>query len=310
MKRYWRLALILLIVPVLVCPLYLLVQTGQAYGAPDTLDLQLDDPAIIRWDIIDIMPGDSGIEPINLHNAGDIPGYIYIWLSDIVDGEGLNPESETGNTVEPGELSSYIILDIINPGMNFGKLKGNGYMQYYDLPVVMASFPNSSNQALFIIATTINPGETLELQWQWQLPLSAGNVVQGDTLSFTFNYMLSSFYTEEEEEEPSEPPPYFPPPTLPSTTPVTTPPRTEPPEPPVTDEPEDDIDITDDTDISYVVLITPDTSTPAMDEEKPSDNKAVLAQASLGLAVSGTVAMTTLAVIERIRRYRRMKMGN
>ena len=308
MKRYWRLALILLIVPVLVCPLYLLVQTGQAYGAPDTLDLQLDDPAIIRWDIIDIMPGDSGIEPINLHNAGDIPGYIYIWIGDIVDGEGLNPESETGNTAEPGELSSYIHLDIVNTGMNFGKLTGTGYMAHYDLPVDMASFPGSSNQALFILDTVINPGETLELEWQWQLPLSAGNVVQGDTVTFTFNYMLSSFYTEDTGL--TQPPPYIPPPTSPSTTPVTTPPTAEPPEPPVTDEPEDDIDITDETDISYVVLITPDTTTPAMDEEKPSDNKAVLAQVSLGVAVSGTVAMTTLAVIERIRRYRRMKMGN
>ena len=309
--RYWRLALILLVISVLICPLFLFIQTGRAYGAPDTLDLQLDDPAIIRWEIIDIMPGDSGIEPINLHNAGDIPGYIYIWIGDIVDGEGLNPESETGDTSEPGELSSYINLDIINPGMAFGKLTGTGYMEHFDLPVNMASFPQSSNQALFILDTAINPGETLELQWKWQLPSSVGSQAQGDTVSFTFYYMLSTFYTEEEEDTgPAEPPPYVPPPTVPTATPPTTPPTTESPSPPTLDEPEDEIDTVDETDVSYVELIVPDTPTISTHEEKPSENKAVLTQASLGVAISGTVAMTTLAIIERVRRYRRMKKGN
>jgi len=309
-ERYWRFALILLVISVLICPLLLFAQTGRVYGAPDTLDLQLDDPAIIRWEIIDIMPGDSGIEPVNLHNTGDIPGCIYIWIGDIADGEGLNPESETGNTAEPGELSSYISLNIINPGMNFGKLTGTGYMKHFDLPVNMVFFPQSSNQALFILDTAINPGGTLELQWQWQLPSSVGNQAQGDTVSFTFYYMLSSFCAEEEEDtEPAEPPPYFPPPTVPPATPATTPPTTESPSPPTLDEPEDEIDIVNETDVSYVELIAPETPTITTHEEKPFDNRAVLAQASLGVAVSGIVTMTTLAIIERIRRRRRKKLG-
>jgi hypothetical protein len=425
----WRLVLVALMVSVLVCLLFLFIPTGRVFGAPDTLDLQLDDPAIIRWDIADIKPGDSGTQPINLHNAGDIPGYVYIWLSDIVDSEGLNPESETGNTAEPGELSTCVNLNIINPGMTFGKLTGTGYMQYYDLPVNMVSFPSSSNQALFIIATTINPGETLELQWQWQLPPNVGDQVQGDTVSFTFNYMLSTFYTEEEEEEiePTTPPFYYPAPTVPPTTPATTTPTVEPPFPAriymsddgmcvvyipeglhvFTDSGEELTDIIIDTpastppspelyryagktyrilsyagdgweestklqqkvkltlyfdpdkipegssvflvsyhpdggwikldatgglaegrltawvdclnpvaliyeiDVSYVTLIAPDTTTPPVpDTEETPDLKAKLAQASLGVAVSGTLAMTTLAIIERIRRQRRMKMEN
>ena len=139
----------------------------------------------------------------------------------------MNPESETGNTAEPGELSSFISLNIINPGMTFGKLTGTGYMRYFNLPVNMVSFPNTSNQALFIMDTAINPGETLELQWQWQLPSSVGNEVQGDTVSFAFNYMLSSFYTEDLES--TEFPPYIPPTTVPPTTPATITPTVEPP---------------------------------------------------------------------------------
>jgi hypothetical protein len=292
--------------------LFLFIPTGQIYSAPDTLDLQLDDPAIIRWDISDILPGDSGIQPIDLHNAGDIRGYVYIWISDIADGEGLNPDAETGDTAEPGELSAHVLLNIINPGVDFGKLTGSGYIEPYELPVNIAAFPGSSNQALFLLDTAINPGGTLTLQWQWELPPSAGNEVQGDSVSFTFNYMLSSFYTEEEEDiEPNQPPVYIPPPTIvPPTTPVTTPPTTEPLDTPKPDEPEDDIEITAEPDESYVVLIAPDTTTPPIQKEEPSDNNEIWAQASLGIAVTGTCAMTSLAIIERIRHHRRMKSEN
>jgi hypothetical protein len=309
--KNWQLAFIVLMVLMLICPLFFLFPAGQAYGAPYTLDLQLDDPAIIRWEYFDIMPGYSGIEPVNLHNTGDIPGYIYIWISDIVDGEGLNPESETGNTSEPGELGSCILLNIINPEMSFGRLTGTGYMEPFSLPVSISSFPGSSNQALFILDTAIYPGETLELQWQWELPASVGNQAQGDTVSFTIYYMLSTFYTEEEEPGPAEPPPYSPPPTTPPSVPATTPtvrPPAEPTTPPEVPEP-DEGDIIDETDIRYVVLDEPETTTPAApDTEESSDLRGILAQASLGVAVTGTVTMTALAVIQRIRRYKLMRI--
>ncbi len=413
---------IFILLQVMLCPFLFYWYSGPVYAAPDTLDLQLDDPAVIRWDITDIVPEDSGIEPINLYNNGDIPGYLYIWISDIVDGEGLNPESETGDIAEPGELSSQLMLDIINPGMTFGKLTGTGYMQYFDLPVNMASFPGSSNQALFIIDTLINPGETLELQWQWQLPSPVANEVQGDAVSFTVNYMLSSlepmpvFF-------PTEPPPA---PVVPPTTLVTTTPTPEPTIPDRTYVSEDGmcviyipegLHVYDDsgseltnividtpadfppapelhefagktyrvlnfaedgweestqlqqevqltvyfdptgipegslpylasyhpvngwvrldatgglaegqftaevnylgwvaviyeTDVRYVELIAPETIVPALpDTRETTDIKAILEQASLGVAITGTVAMTTMAIIERIRRYRLKKLG-
>lgn len=425
--KNWRSALVAMMAAVLISPLFLTVPTGQAYGAPDTLDLQLDDPAVIRWDVTGIMPGDSGIEPVNLHNAGDIPGYIYIWISDIADAEGLNPESETGDTSEPGELSAYIYLDIVNTGMNFGKLTGTGSMEPFDLPVNVAAFPGSSDQALFILDTAINPGETLELQWQWQLPSSVGNEVQGDTVSFSIYYMLSSLYAgeedDEEEIEPAGPPVYIPPPTVPPITPTTTTPVTTTPmversvpariyysedclcviyipeglhvfidsgeeltniiissstytpsapelyryagriyrilsygedgwrdssrlqqevkltvyfDPDEIPEGADvflvsyhpvygwiGLDATGDlsigqftawvdylslvavmyeVDVSYIELIAPDIATQATHEEESSENRAALARASLGVAISGTVAMAILAIIERKRR--------
>ena len=61
-------------------------------------------------------------------------------------------------------------------------------------------------------------------------------------------------------------------------------------------------------DVSYVELITPDTTTPPVPDKEPSDDKAIWAQASLGLAVSGTFSMTILAIIERRRRHRREEL--
>jgi hypothetical protein len=218
------------LVIITICPL-LCKADGPVSAAPDTLDLALDDPAVIRWDITDIAPGDSGIEPINLYNNGDIPGYLYIWIDNVVDSEGDNPESETGNTAEPGELSSRVTLDIVNPGLTFGVLTDTGYTPYDDLPVTLADFPHAVNRALFILGTEINPGETLVLQWQWLLPVGTDNDAQGDAITFNFNYMLSTFYPGQDEPPgPAEIQPVYYPPTVttPPTPPVTTTPTVTP----------------------------------------------------------------------------------
>jgi len=47
-----------------------------------------------------------------LSNTGYEDGVVTIWISGIVNSEGANPESETGDTAEPGELSDYLILNV------------------------------------------------------------------------------------------------------------------------------------------------------------------------------------------------------
>ncbi len=188
-SRYWRSAITTLILPLLVCPFLLLLPTGQAYGDP-VLDLELDDPAVIRWDISNIAPGDTGLQPINLYNTGNITGYVYIWIDDLVDDEGVNPEPETGDTGNPGELSHYISLDIINEGMTLRKLSGTGRLINIARPIMLDSFPASSNEALYIVTPPVGANETLELQWRWEFLPTAGNEAQGDTVSFSIYYML------------------------------------------------------------------------------------------------------------------------
>ena len=190
-SKRWLSTISFLVRLVLVCLFFMTWQAGQVYADSPTLDLQIDSPDTIRWDVGNIKPGDSGIEPVNLHNAGNATGYLLVWIADLVDDEGANPDSETGNTANPGELSSYIYLDIINDGMTFARLTDNGYINI-ELPISLASFPGDSDYALYIVNTPIKAGQTLELQWQWTLTPDAGNEVQGDTVSFSIYYSLVS----------------------------------------------------------------------------------------------------------------------
>jgi hypothetical protein len=188
--KHWQLIFLLVVLIVLAGPLMTTWPAGRVYAASASLDLRLDAPGSIRWDIANIQPGDSAIESVNLHNDGNITGYILIWISDLIDDEGTNPESETGDTANPGELSSYIYLDIANDGMTFGRLTGYAYVNTA-LPISLDTFPASNNQALCIANTPLYAGQSLELRWQWALSPRAGNDVQGDTVSFTINYQLT-----------------------------------------------------------------------------------------------------------------------
>ena len=65
--------------------------------AEDSLDLEIDESASMPWNVSGVIPGDSGQKVIELHNTGSLDGVVYIWISDIFNGEGANPESEEGN---------------------------------------------------------------------------------------------------------------------------------------------------------------------------------------------------------------------
>ena len=145
---------------------------------------------VTPWAIGDITPGDNGTVTVNLSNNGSKDGVVTIWISNISNGEGANPESETGNTSEPGELGDYLILNV--SGTNLSTTN-------FTLPAKIDNFPQSANDTKHIYITPLKAGSTLNLQWEWQLPPDTGNDIQGDNLSFTINYML------EELPSPSSP---------------------------------------------------------------------------------------------------------
>lgn len=154
-----------------------------AAQADGQVDLELGGEGATSWSIADIKPGDSGTKTVTVHNAGSRNGLVTIWLSDIISSEGTNPESETGDTAEPGELGDYLLLNLC-----CSRLSTN-----LSLPATVASFPHTASGPVYIRISPLNAGDTVTLEWQYELPAETGNEAQGDSLSFSINYLLEEF---------------------------------------------------------------------------------------------------------------------
>ena len=167
----------------------LLGSLPMAVQAQEPIDLVLGGEGADSWNFDDIKPCHSGTKTVTLHNAGTEDGFVTIWISDIVSGEGLNPESETGDTSEPGELIDHLMFD----------LSASGLSTNISLPTTINNFPQSASGPGYIWINPLNAGDTATLDWEWELPCETGNDAQGDTVSLTINSLL--------EELPPPPPP-------------------------------------------------------------------------------------------------------
>ncbi|MFC2041502.1 hypothetical protein ACFLTY_04195 [Chloroflexota bacterium] len=154
--------------------------TAQADDKP--VDLVLGGEGATSWNFTNIKPTDNGTKMVELRNVGTRPGFVTIWVSDIDSSEGINPESETGNTAEPGELNNYLLLN----------LSGN-LTKGLKLPTTLNNLPRSVSDPKFIELIPLKAGNAANLTWKWQLPAQTGNDVQGDSISFTINYLLQEF---------------------------------------------------------------------------------------------------------------------
>ncbi len=151
-----------------------------AQAAPNPVDLELGGEGATPWVIGGIKPGDSGTKTVELRNVGTADGYVTIWFDEIVSGEGLNPESETGDTSEPGELADYLEFNVTAAGLGTN----------LSLPATINDLPHSFASSDYIEVIPLRAGETVDLEWQWELPWDTGNVVQGDSITFTTTYLL------------------------------------------------------------------------------------------------------------------------
>lgn len=168
--------------------------------AADPVKLELGGSGAMPWSIANIKPGDSGNSTTTLRNAGYRDGTVTIWISDIVNAEGTNPESETGNIAEPGELGEYLLFNV----------SCSRLVTSITLPTKIQNMPQSVSISSYLKINRLNAGETIVLEWQWELPPQVGNDVQGDNISFTINYLLEELPSSEPEPEPGEevaPPP-------------------------------------------------------------------------------------------------------
>ncbi|MFC1943114.1 hypothetical protein ACFLWO_00830 [Chloroflexota bacterium] len=171
-------ARLLLAVVIGLASISFLPATVQADTNP--VDLVLGGAGATSWDISNIQPADNGTKTVELHNAGSEDGFVTIWLSDLISNEGVNPESETGDTAEPGELADYLLLGATVDGLSTN----------LNLPAAISNLPQSYSAPGYIEVIPLKADDTINLQWEWELPAQTANDVQGDDISFTINYLL------------------------------------------------------------------------------------------------------------------------
>jgi len=149
-------------------------------AATNPVNLELGGEGATPWVISHIKPGDSGTKAVELRNTGGQDGFVTIWVSDIISTEGLNPESEMGDTAEPGEAADYMQLNLTATGLTTD----------ISLPAIISDLPQSAVASNGIEIIPLKAGGTVNLTWEWELPAQTGNDAQGDSISFTINYLL------------------------------------------------------------------------------------------------------------------------
>jgi len=141
---------------------------AQAQGS--IIDLEIGGEGATSWNIGKIEPGDTGTKTVELHNAGSRNGFVTIWISDI---------EEVDHGGDGAVLDDYLLLD----------LSCDRLTSKIDLPTTIHNFPKAASDRSLLV-TPLNVGETVTLEWKWGLPWETGNDAQGDSFSFTINYML------------------------------------------------------------------------------------------------------------------------
>ncbi len=166
-KYKTRLALALILGLALIGSLPMPVQ------AQTPVDLELGGEGAISWNIGNIKPGDSGTKIIELHNAGGKRGSVTIWISDI---------EEADYAGDGAALDDYVRLN----------LSGERLSSNITLPATIHELPQSASDPYYIKIDTLYAHETLTLVWTWEFPETGEpqNDAQGDSFSFTINYLL------------------------------------------------------------------------------------------------------------------------
>lgn len=152
--------------------------TGNTFTA-GTLDLSVGgenpnvSPDFIIGGTSGVKPGDSGTITYNLKNEGTLDGYLDLSGISKVDTEGTNPESETGDTAEPGELSANIYVTVkIGAVQQYAGLL-SGIAAAYDADVALAGGASTTLTIDWVVdKDNVDP-----------LGQDVGNDIQGDVVT-------------------------------------------------------------------------------------------------------------------------------
>lgn len=149
--------------------------TGNTVSA-GTLDLTVDgsDSEQTTVSVGDVAPGESGSGSTTLRNTGTIDGSVDLVFSSASNLEGDNPDSET-DTSSPGDLGGVLQVTV---SVGSTQVLSGTFNSVFD------GSEADSNVALAASSSK-------DLTIDWSLPSTAGNDIQGDSVSGDITIQLN-----------------------------------------------------------------------------------------------------------------------
>ncbi len=159
-----------------------------------TMDLNVDggNTAVTTFSASAVQPGDSGSGRTTLSNVGNLTGELDIALSAITNTGATGStefEDGVGNLGSVARMAIYLDVDQ-SGGWNAGdiglKADGTTYTSGSLQYATIDSYSGLTYDAVASLSGSASDDFTIE----WQVPTSAGNNIQGDSVSFDITFTL------------------------------------------------------------------------------------------------------------------------
>ena len=159
-----------------------------------TLDLTVDggNTAVTTFSVTGKAPGDSGSGSTTLANAGNLSGELDVTFSAITNTGGSSGEfgDSNGNLGAVAQIAVYVDVDSSDTWTSGDiGLKSDGTTYNHPTALDYAVIDNYGSDN-FDAVETIAASASDNFVVMWQVPTSAGNNIQGDSVSFNVTFTL------------------------------------------------------------------------------------------------------------------------
>lgn len=161
--------------------------------AGSTFDLRLDRSATASGiNAGGVLPGMSGQGAYSLQNAGSLTGDLAVSIPAVINTAGAIGEFADGRGDLGAALEAAPFIDTDGDGAwSVGDIGLGGDDTTYRGEAMQYSPMDTFSGAQWEEVIRMQPGSNLTLVFPWRLPETAGNQIQGDSISFQIVFTLS-----------------------------------------------------------------------------------------------------------------------
>lgn len=155
-----------------------------------TLDLAIDGQngeATTHFDVSNVAPGDSGNSAVNISNEGSLDGSVDVNLGAASNEEnGMNEPEQAADSDSDGELGDNANVSVYIDANQDGEFNtSDGDVWVTDGTI------NDVTGEDYDVNATLASGDEVDLVIDWEVPASAGNEVQSDSVAFDVTVELN-----------------------------------------------------------------------------------------------------------------------